>query len=156
MSLYRNKENYYDPTAGAALAHVVSEERKMERQANRIYRPLTYIVSPYAGDILVNVEAARRYCRFAVDQGRIPLCSHLLYPQFLRDDDPKERELGLFFGKILMDHCKEVWIFSDGEFTPGMEAEYKRAKRHEQRIRYFTTDCQETGGPGFGGADGPI
>ena len=125
MSLYRNKEFYYDPTAGAALSHVASEERKMERQANRIYRPLTYIVSPYAGDILVNVEAARRYCRFAVDQGRIPLCSHL-------------------------------WIFSDGEFTPGMEAEYKRAKRHLQKIRYFTTDCQETGGPGFGGADGPI
>ena len=156
MSLYRNKEFYYDPTAGAALSHVASEERRKERKANHIYRPLTYIVSPYAGDILVNVEAARRYCRFAVDQGRIPLCSHLLYPQFLRADDPEERELGLFFGKILMDHCKEVWIFSDGEFTPGMEAEYKRAKRHEQRIRYFTTDCQETGGPGFGGADGPI
>ena len=156
MSFYRNKEFYYDPTAGAALAHVASEERKQERKANRIYRPLTYIVSPYAGDILVNVEAARRYCRFAVDQGRIPLCSHLLYPQFLHDDDPAERELGLFFGKILMDHCKEVWIFSDGEFTPGMEAEYKRAKRHDQKIRYFTTDCQETGGPGFGGADGSL
>ncbi|MCC6094235.1 MAG: hypothetical protein LIV24_04305, partial [Eubacterium sp.] len=109
MSLYRNKEFYYDPTAGAALSHVASEERRKERKANHIYRPLTYIVSPYAGDILVNVEAARRYCRFAVDQGRIPLCSHLLYPQFLRDDDPEERELGLFFGKILMDHCKEVW-----------------------------------------------
>ena len=78
-------------------------ELEKERKANHIYRPLTYIVSPYAGDILVNVEAARRYCRFAVDQGRIPLCSHLLYPQFLRDDDPEERELRLFFGKILMD-----------------------------------------------------
>ena len=152
MSLYRNKEFYYDPTAGAALAHVASEERK----ANHIYRPLTYIVSPYAGDILVNVEAARRYCRFAVDQGRIPVCSHFLYPQFLHDDDPDERELGLFFGKILMDHCKEVWIFSNGKYTPGMEAEYKRARRHQQRIRYFTTDLQETGGPDQGGADGSL
>ncbi|MGN1023402.1 MAG: DUF4406 domain-containing protein, partial [Lachnospiraceae bacterium] len=130
--------------------------REEAKETRNVYRPLAYIVSPYAGDIPGNVAAARRYCRFAVDQGRIPVCSHLLYPQFLNDDDPKEHELGLFFGRILMDHCREVWIFTDGTLTPGMEAEYRRAKRHQQKIRYFTTDCQETDGPGTRGADGPV
>jgi hypothetical protein len=152
MSLFYNTEGYLDPTAGEAMLRVVREER----QASHIYRPLTYIVSPYAGDISANVDAARRYCRFAVDQGRIPICSHLLYPQFLNDDDPKERELGLLFGKILMDRCEEVWIFTDGEYSPGMEEEYRRAKRKNQKIRYFTTDCQETESRGSGGANESI
>ena len=138
MSLYRNKEFYYDPTAGAALSHVASEERK----ANHIYRPLTYIVSPYAGDILVNVEAARRYCRFAVDKGFIPIAPHLLYPQFLNDDDPSERELGLFFGNALMSKCAEVWVFGS-RISSGMEAEIKRAKWKGYHLRYFTEECQE-------------
>ena len=32
-------------------------------------RPLVYICSPYAGDILSNIGAARSYSRFAVDYG---------------------------------------------------------------------------------------
>ena len=58
MSLYRNKENYYDPTAGSAIANMLREER---RQRKIGYRPLTYIVSRYSGDISKNTEDARRY-----------------------------------------------------------------------------------------------
>ena len=35
---------------------------------------------------------------FAVDAGYIPIAPHLLFPQFLDDNKPKERELGLFSG----------------------------------------------------------
>lgn len=153
MSLYRNKENYYDPTAGSAIANMLREER---RQRKIGYRPLTYIVSRYSGDISKNTEDARRYCRFAVEQGRIPICSHLLFPQFLHDNDPKERELGCFFGMVLMNRCKEIWIFSDGEFSSGMQEEYDHARRHGSRIRYFTTECCEIESPGKRGGDGPL
>lgn len=146
-NVYQNSEGYSDPTASIALSHVAAEEKKKR------YRPLVYIVSRYAGDIQTNVNDAKRYCRFAVNQGAIPICSHLLYPQFLKDDDPEERRLGLFFGKVLMDKCDQVWIFSDGDYSSGMQAEYNRAVRRRYTIRYFTTDCRKTDDPKSGGVN---
>lgn len=151
MSMYRNSDGYFDPTAGAALSHVFREERR------RTFRPLVFICSPYAGDVEHNVEATRKYCKFAVANNAIPVAPHLLYPQILDDTDPQERNLGLFFGKVLMDKCLEVWIFSDGEYTPGMKAEYEHAVRKGRKIRYFTTDCREITTAGNGGdQDGRI
>jgi hypothetical protein len=104
--------------------------------------PLVYICSRYAGDVESNVQAARRCCRFAVERECIPLAPHLLYPQFLDDEDPEERKLGLLFGNVLMDKCDEVWIFGM-ELSPGMKAEYERAARKGYKIRCFTIDCKE-------------
>ena len=57
-----NSEGYYDPTAYEALTNIEKEERAL-----RAFRPIVYICSPYAGDVEVNVENARKYSRFAVD-----------------------------------------------------------------------------------------
>ena len=135
---YRNSEGYADPTAGEALSRILANER----QSLRAFRPIVYICSPYSGDVEANVAAARRYSRFAVDKGYIPIAPHLLYPQFLNDDDERERELGLFFGNALMSKCAEVWVFGS-RISAGMEAEIKRAKWKDYRLRYFTEECQE-------------
>lgn len=73
---YRNSEGYPDPTAGEALSRIASNEKK----SLRAFRPIVYVCSPYSGDVETNVAAARRYCRFAVDKGFIPIAPHLLYP----------------------------------------------------------------------------
>jgi hypothetical protein len=133
---FRNSEGYPDPTASLAIERATRDERKKK------YRPLVYICSRYAGDVESNIRAARNFCRFAVQSGYIPVASHLLYPQFLDDENPVERDLGLFFGNILMDKCDEVWIFG-AELSAGMKAEYERAKRKGYRIRWFNTTCEE-------------
>jgi hypothetical protein len=133
----RNSEGYPDPTAYEALLLIEKEERAL-----RAFRPIVYICSPYAGDIEKNVKAARDYCRFAVDKGFIPVAPHLLFPQFMDDTDPKERELGLFFGNALMSKCSEVWVFGS-VISPGMQAEIKRARWKNYRLRYFTEDFEE-------------
>ena len=135
---YRNSEGYPDPTAGEAICRIAANEK----QFLRALRPIVYICSPDSGDVVGNVAAARRYCRFAVDKGFIPIAPHLLYPQFLNDDDPSERELGLFFGNALMSRCAEVWVFGS-RISSGMEAEIKRAKWKGYHLRYFTEECQE-------------
>ena len=132
-----NSEGYYDPTAYEALSAIEKEERAL-----RAFRPIVYICSPYSGDVEANVEAARRYCRFAVEQGYIPIAPHLLFPQFLNEESPKERQLGLFFGNALMSKCSEVWVFGD-YISPGMEAEIRRARWKNYRLRYFTNNCEE-------------
>ena len=132
-----NSEGYPDPTAHDALTAIEQEHRAL-----RAFRPIVYICSPHAGDVAANIEAARRYSRFAVETGYIPIAPHLLFPQFLNDADPAERELGLFFGNALMSKCSEVWVFGS-QITLGMEAEINRARWKNYRLRYFTENCQE-------------
>ena len=67
-----------DLTAYHAITNVTKQERAAA--GAKVYKPLVYVASPYAGDILHNTELARRYCRYAVDQGCIPLAPHLLFP----------------------------------------------------------------------------
>ena len=135
-----NGEGYYSPTEYEAFTRIEKEEKAAAKAA--AFRPIVYICSPYAGDIAGNVDAARRYSRFAVDKGYIPIAPHLLYPQFLDDADPDERELGIFFGNAIMSKCSEVWVFGS-RISAGMQAEIRRAKWKNYRLRYFTEDCQE-------------
>jgi hypothetical protein len=84
---------------------------------------------------------SRSKCTYRINE-RYRKAPHLLYPQFLNDDDEQERELGLFFGNALMSKCAEVWVFGS-RISAGMEAEIKRAKWKDYRLRYFTEECQE-------------
>ncbi len=132
-----NSECYYDPTAYAALTAVENEER-----AVKAYRPIVYICSPYSGDVEVNIANARRYCRFAVDAGYIPIAPHLLFPQFLNDGDRLERMLGLHCGNALMNKCAEVWVFGK-TISNGMAEEIEYARRKEYTIKYFCDEIKE-------------
>ena len=132
-----NSEGYYDPTAYEALSAIEKEERAL-----RAFRPIVYICSPFSGDVERNVKAAQGYSRYAVEKGYIPIAPHLLFPQFLNDDKPAEHQLGLFFGNALMSKCSEVWVFGN-TISAGMEAEIKRAKWKNYRLRYFTKKCEE-------------
>ena len=129
---YLNSEGYPDPTAFEAI-------RNMEK---RPYRPLVYICSPYAGDVETNVSNARRYCRFAVDSGCIPIAPHLLYPQFMDDSSPTERELALFMGMVLLTKCEQVWVFGS-VISAGMRAEIAKAEKKNIPVRYFTEELEE-------------
>lgn len=75
-----NPEGYYDPTAYQALTNIEEEKRKTR------FRPIVYVCSPYAGDTEKNTANVRRYCRFVVDKGSIPLAPQLFFPQFNRGD----------------------------------------------------------------------
>ena len=72
----------------------------------------------------------------------IPLASHLLYPQILNDDDPGDRQLGLFFGTVLLGKCDECWVFGT-TVSSGMVTEIAKAKKRGIPIRYFTEDMEE-------------
>ncbi len=131
---YKNLEGYADPTAGAAVAGVIKEAHK--------WRPLVYICSPYSGDPAGNTKKAIKYCRFAVDQGVIPLAPHLLLPLYMKEDS--ERELAMFMDMVFLGRCEELWAFGSC-WSEGMKAEIAKAKKRRMKIRYFTEDCKEEG-----------
>lgn len=108
----------------------------------RTYRPLVYVCSPLSGDVETNTERARTFCRFALEKGAIPLAPHLMFPQFMNDEDPAERELAIFMDVILLGKCSELWVFGD-TISAGMQTEIEVAKKRGQPIRYFNSTCEE-------------
>ena len=102
---------------------------------------IIYICSPYAGEIERNVQNARKFSKFAVCQGFMPLTPHLLFPQFLDDGNVDERALGMKFGIRLLDSCTELWAF--GETSSGMAMEIAYAVKKKIPVRWFNADCEE-------------
>ena len=133
-----NSEGYLDLTAYDALMAIEKEARQSA------YKPLVFICSPFAGDEKLNLLRARRYCRFAVSQNKIPIAPHLLFPQFMEDDCPKQRKLAIFMGLVLLSKCKELWYFGD-TISPGMSVELAKARKRNIPIKQFTVDCTEVG-----------
>lgn len=68
VNLY-NSEGYLDPTAYEALSRI---EQEAKRTA---YKPLVFICSPFAGDMVRNAERARAYCPFCGIKELYPDCA---------------------------------------------------------------------------------
>ena len=135
----RNKFNASgckDLTAYEAIGNIIKQE-KVER-----FKPLIYMYSPYRGETENNVNNAKKYSKFAIKQGYIPLAPHLLFSQFMDDENDKERELAMFFNKVLLGKCYELWVFGEN-ITEGMAEEIKVATYKNKIIRYWSTNCQE-------------
>lgn len=131
-----NSEGYHDPTAYEALSAIGKEAKK------KPYRPLVFICSPLAGDVERNLENARRYSKYAVEQGAIPLAPHLLFPQFMDDHDKAQRDLGIFFGLVLMGKCDGMWVFGS-VLSQGMKLEILKAQKRGLPIKFFNDKCEE-------------
>ena len=120
----RNHEHYQDPTACAALKKVMAENRFVD------------ICSPYRE----NPQRARKYCRFAVRKGRIPIAPHIYLPQFISEET--EREKAMAINMELLRLCGELWVFGD-VISEGMRKEITRAGELGIPARRFRTDCEE-------------
>ena len=128
MLEYKNPEGYADPVPYYALA-----------DRGKKFMPIVYICSPYSGDVAGNTEKAKRYSRYAVDQGAIPIAPHLLLPQFM--DEETERDLAMFMDIAILSKCKELWVF--GIPTAGMQKEIDYAKHKQMTIKYFDEYMKE-------------
>ena len=89
---------------------------------------LVYIASPYAGDVPKNIEFAKAACRYAMRQNCTPVAVHLLYPQFLDDNDLVQRSAGLTMGHRVLLACDELWVCGE-RISSGMAAEITEAKK---------------------------
>ena len=89
---------------------------------------MVYICSPYAGDIEKNIRFAKAACHHAMEQDCAPVAVHLLYPQFLNDAVPSEREVGIQMGLRILASCEELWICGE-RISSGMSCEIAEAKR---------------------------
>ena len=96
---------------------------------------LIYVASPLAGNIEANTNRAREYCKWTAMQGEAPVALHLMYPQFLDEHNPSQRELGCEMGLRVLQSCDELWAFGE-VISPGMSSEITEAKKLGVPVRY--------------------
>lgn len=96
------------------------------------------IESPYAGDIAANIEYARLCLRHSILLGEAPLASHLLYTQngVLKDDDLRERDLGISIGLIWAECADLTAVYIDYGISKGMQQGIAHAQKARRPIEY--------------------
>ena len=105
-----------------------------------------YVCSPLKAygynTITYNILKAKEYCRFvAMETGNIPIAPHIYCTEFLKDDIPEERELGMNMGLELLMSCRELWVFGD-HISDGMAREIELAATKQMPVKFFTGDCK--------------
>lgn len=98
---------------------------------------MIYVCSPLRGNTKQNLKNTRSYCRYIATQvpNAMPLAPHLYCTDFLDDDDPAERTLGMTYGIQLLALCDELWAFGIDHPSEGMKQELRYAKDHRIPIR---------------------
>lgn len=99
-----------------------------------MFEKLVYICSPYHGDMEQNRQNAVEYCEYAAQMGVTPLAPHTIFTQYLDDDVPSQREVGIRMGLELLKRCDEIWVFGP-EITEGMKREIIQANIERIPIR---------------------
>ena len=90
------------------------------------------VESPYRGDARLaggrdqarNVKYARECIKDSLDRGEAPIASHLLYTQegVLDDNDPAERDTGIYAGHLWIEVADAVVLYLDHGLSSGMDA----------------------------------
>ena len=92
---------------------------------------LVILESPYAGEIEINIEYARRCLRDSLLRGEAPIASHLLYTQdgVLDDGQANERDHGISAGLSWLEKADATVVYTDRGISDGMERGIEAAKR---------------------------
>jgi hypothetical protein len=97
-------------------------------------KPLVIIESPFAGDVEANIAYARRAVADSLSRNEAPICSHLLFPQLLDDDDPAQRQLGIEAGLAWYRVADKCVVYADRGWSDGMKQGTLRAAEHDVEI----------------------
>jgi len=99
---------------------------------------LVILESPYAGDVVANVEYARRCVRDSLTRGEAPIASHLLYtqPGILDDNDPVERAQGIDAGLAWRKVAEASVVYTDRGISPGMRYGIDAALRAGRPVEF--------------------
>ena len=100
--------------------------------------------SPYAGDIDLNIEYARKCVRDSLSRGEAPIASHLLYtqPGILRDEVAEERQWGIDAGLTWRSVADATVVYTDRGISRGMEYGIAAARRSGLPVEFRSIEIQ--------------
>jgi len=89
-----------------------------------------FVSSAFASNPKENVKLAIKYGKYTMDQGMALYIPHLMYPRWIREDDPIQRRMGIDAGLKYLEICDQMWAFfpsNEEEWTSGMTTEREAA-----------------------------
>ena len=92
-------------------------------------------------ELAENLERAKRASRLIARIGAVPLAPHIYGTQFLDDDIPEEREMGIRIGLEWLKDADECWVFSE-HISEGMRREIDFCSEHDIPVRMI---CEPNG-----------
>jgi hypothetical protein len=120
-------------------------ERSSDRTVERVFlvtplrgTPPSVFPSAAKPDPKVNIEFARKCMTECLARGQAPFAPHLLYPQALNDDEPKDRELGMVAGRAWLAAAEAVECYVDRGVSSGMRGDLEAALSLLLPIRFRT------------------
>lgn len=100
-----------------------------------------------------NVRRARALCKYALSKGYTPYAPHLLLTQFLADENPEERKLGIEAGLAVMAKCEAFFVCSeDLETSRGARAELDSAE-YDYELEIHRVPRAQLDAVGFTGSE---
>lgn len=96
---------------------------------------IAYICSPYGGAD-ENVERAKRYMRFIVQQGYVPVAPHVMLHGVMDDSRGEHRQAAMAANIRLVDACDVLCVFGD-RITAGMQKEIDHAEKTKKTVLKF-------------------
>ena len=103
-------------------------------------REFVLLESPFAGEVEANKKYAAQAVRDSLRRGEAPFASHLFYTQFLDDDIPAERSLGIEAGLDIGSRADKTVVYIDRGISKGMELGIERAHKEGRPIEYRSLD----------------
>lgn len=97
---------------------------------------IVILESPYGGSVKLNILYARICALDSLYRDEAPMLSHLLYTQFLDDNVPKERALGITVGLAWRKVADKSVVYTDLGISDGMKHGIKVAKECGLEIEY--------------------
>lgn len=97
---------------------------------------IVILESPYAGDIEKNIEYAKLCALDSLARGESPMLSHSLYTQFLDDEVPEERALGIKAGLAWRRVADYSVIYTDYGISDGMQGGIDVVKQSGLEVVY--------------------
>lgn len=92
-----------------------------------------YICAPLEGNVLQNLQNAKRYANYALQCGTAPVVPH--FYALCREEEPlPDRELDKEARRALLWFCDEIWVFGD-EMTDEMRYEIMFCKSLGIRVQ---------------------
>lgn len=94
------------------------------------------VESPFAGDVEANVAYLKECLKDSLSRGEAPYASHLFYTQFLDDEIPEERALGIDAGLAWGMAAELTAVYQDRGISRGMIYGIEAAEAAGRPIEY--------------------
>lgn len=152
VSASTHREQRTPRPCAAPFGNRMVEKKTSEHRMKKVFicspfRPVEKTREERERDWKRNIKLAKDACRYAAERGYIPYAPHLYFPQFLSEDDPGEREKGIFMGLTWLARCDEIWV-AGFRISEGMSREIAFAQEWGIPIKAYVPF------PGAGGKNG--